>query len=72
MNEILVAAAAQPDQLQVRESPDPTVGKGAVRIGVEASGIDFADILARQGLYRTHGKIPCVVGYEFRSWMTGG
>ncbi|MBV8353337.1 MAG: alcohol dehydrogenase catalytic domain-containing protein [Verrucomicrobia bacterium] len=35
-----------------------------MRIRVKASGINFADILARQGLYPDSPKIPCVVGYE--------
>jgi NADPH:quinone reductase-like Zn-dependent oxidoreductase len=35
-----------------------------VRIRVEASGINFADLLARMGLYPDAPKLPCVVGYE--------
>src|SRR5258708_27170307 len=50
--------------LQVREAPDPTPRVGEVRIRVEASGINFADLLARMGLYPDPPKIPCVVGYE--------
>jgi NADPH:quinone reductase-like Zn-dependent oxidoreductase len=37
---------------------------GEIRIRVKASGINFAHILARQGLYPDSPKIPCVVGYE--------
>jgi NADPH:quinone reductase-like Zn-dependent oxidoreductase len=50
--------------LQVREAPDPTPKPGEVRIRVEASGINFADLLARMGLYPDAPKLPCVVGYE--------
>jgi NADPH:quinone reductase-like Zn-dependent oxidoreductase len=35
-----------------------------VRIRVRASGVNFADILARQGLYPDAPPLPCVVGYE--------
>lgn len=28
------------------------------------SGINFADAMARQGLYRINPKPPCVLGYE--------
>jgi NADPH:quinone reductase-like Zn-dependent oxidoreductase len=35
-----------------------------VRIAVAASGINFADVMARQGLYQDAPKTPCVVGYE--------
>jgi NADPH:quinone reductase-like Zn-dependent oxidoreductase len=48
----------------VREAPDPSPGPSEVRFRVEASGINFADVMARQGLYPDAPKIPCVVGYE--------
>ena len=35
-----------------------------MRIRVKAAGVNFADILARQGLYPDAPKTPCVVGYE--------
>ena len=44
--------------------PDPPVGAGEIRISVKASGINFADTLARIGLYPDSPKPPCVVGYE--------
>jgi NADPH:quinone reductase-like Zn-dependent oxidoreductase len=53
-----------PEKLRLRESPDPSPAAGEIRIRVKASGINFADILARQGLYPDAPKIPCVVGYE--------
>jgi NADPH:quinone reductase-like Zn-dependent oxidoreductase len=40
------------------------VGPGEVRIAVKAAGINFADTLARTGLYPDSPKVPCVVGYE--------
>jgi len=53
-----------PEVLNVRERPDPTLGKGEVRIEVAAAGINFADVMARMGLYPDAPKPPCVVGYE--------
>jgi NADPH:quinone reductase-like Zn-dependent oxidoreductase len=52
------------DVLQVREMPDPAVGPGEVRIAVKAAGINFADTMARVGLYPDAPKTPCVLGYE--------
>ncbi len=52
------------DVLQVQERPDPPVGPGDVRIGVKAAGINFADTMARVGLYPDAPKPPCVLGYE--------
>jgi NADPH:quinone reductase-like Zn-dependent oxidoreductase len=53
-----------PDVLQVQERPDPPVGAGEVRIAVKAAGINFADTMARVGLYPDAPKPPCVMGYE--------
>lgn len=50
--------------LQVQERPDPSVGPGEVRIAVKAAGINFADTMARLGLYPDAPKPPCVMGYE--------
>jgi NADPH:quinone reductase-like Zn-dependent oxidoreductase len=53
-----------PEVLQVQERPDPSVGPGEVRIAVKAAGINFADTMARVGLYPDAPKPPCVMGYE--------
>ncbi|HEY6229984.1 MAG TPA: medium chain dehydrogenase/reductase family protein [Pyrinomonadaceae bacterium] len=50
--------------LQVQQAPDPTARKGEVVVNVKAAGLNFADILARQGLYPDGPKKPCVMGYE--------
>jgi NADPH:quinone reductase-like Zn-dependent oxidoreductase len=50
--------------LEVREAPDPEPGEGEVRIKVDAAGVNFADALARMGLYPDAPKLPAVVGYE--------
>jgi NADPH:quinone reductase-like Zn-dependent oxidoreductase len=52
------------DVLRVQERPDPAVGPGEVRIAVKAAGINFADTMARVGLYPDAPKPPCVLGYE--------
>src|SRR6266566_4501618 len=50
--------------LKIEERPDPIPSKGEVLIRVKASGLNFADILARQGLYPDGPAKPCVMGYE--------
>ncbi|HZA59389.1 MAG TPA: medium chain dehydrogenase/reductase family protein [Solirubrobacterales bacterium] len=52
------------DVLKVEERPDPTVGPGEVRVAVRAAGINFADLMARVGVYPDAPAPPCVVGYE--------
>ncbi|HXN30757.1 MAG TPA: medium chain dehydrogenase/reductase family protein [Polyangiaceae bacterium] len=64
MRQVWITRAGRPEVLQVREAPDLDAGKGQVRIRVRAAGINFADLMARVGLYPDAPKIPCVVGYE--------
>lgn len=64
MRQIWITKAGPPEVLEVREAPDPEVKDGEVRIRVRAAGINFADLMARVGLYPDAPKVPCVVGYE--------
>lgn len=60
-----------PEVLQVQERPDPPIGAGEVRIAVKAAGINFADTMARVGLYPDAPKPPCVMGYEVAGEVEG-
>jgi NADPH:quinone reductase-like Zn-dependent oxidoreductase len=53
-----------PEQLGVEERPGPGVGRGEVRISVRAAGLNFADTMARAGIYPDAPRPPCVLGYE--------
>jgi NADPH:quinone reductase-like Zn-dependent oxidoreductase len=64
MRAVVISKHGPPEVLTVEELPDPPVGPGEVRIAVKAAGINFADTLARLGLYPDAPKLPCVVGYE--------
>lgn len=64
MRAIVITRHGGPEVLEVREHPDPPVGAGEVRIAVRASGLNFADLLARSGMYPDAPGPPCVVGYE--------
>lgn len=64
MRQVWITKAGRPEVLEVREAPDPTPQAGELRIRVEASGVNFADILARLGLYPDLPGLPAVVGYE--------
>jgi NADPH:quinone reductase-like Zn-dependent oxidoreductase len=52
------------DAFAIKDAPDPTPGPGEVRVRVTAAGINFADTMARKGLYMDAPPLPCVVGYE--------
>lgn len=64
MRQIVTSRSGGLEVLKVEEAPDPKADKGEVVIQVKASGLNFADILARQGLYLDAPKTPCVLGYE--------
>jgi NADPH:quinone reductase-like Zn-dependent oxidoreductase len=64
MKQIWIPRAGPPSVLELREAPDPPPGPGEVRVAVEAAGVNFADLLARTGVYPDAPPMPCVVGYE--------
>jgi len=71
MRQVVIPRYGAPDVLEMREAPDPVPAKGEVRIRVRAAGVNFADILARLGLYPDAPKPPCVVGYEVAGRIDG-
>lgn len=64
MRQAVILRHGAADVFEMRESTDPLPGDGQIRIRVRAAGINFADILARIGLYPDAPKPPVVVGYE--------
>lgn len=64
MRVIVTTASGDERVMKVEERPDPKPHEGEVLIRVKAAGLNFADILARQGLYPDGPKKPCVMGYE--------
>ena len=64
MKQLVIARYGPPEVLEVRDAPDPPILPGTVRIRVRAAGINFSDLLARQGLYPDAPKPPCTIGYE--------
>lgn len=64
MRAVVLTGTGGPEVLKVQERPDPVAGPGEVRIAVRAAGINFADTMARVGLYPDAPKTPCVLGYE--------
>lgn len=71
MRAIWIPKHGGPEVLQVRETPDPTPGPGEVRVRVRAAGLNFAEVMARQGLYPDAPPLPSVVGYEAAGIIDG-
>lgn len=56
---------------ELREHPLPaSVQPDEVRIQVEAFGLNYADVMARNKKYREAPPIPCVIGYEVVGTIT--
>src|SRR5271163_4515034 len=64
MRTITITKHGGPGVLEVREMASPPLSAGKIRVEVSAAGINFADIMARIGVYPDAPKTPCVVGYE--------
>jgi NADPH:quinone reductase-like Zn-dependent oxidoreductase len=64
MRQMVIPRHGAPDVFEARERPDPAPADDEIRIRVRAAGVNFADILARLGLYPDAPKPPLVVGYE--------
>jgi synaptic vesicle membrane protein VAT-1 len=64
MRAIYIRRPGGPEAFEVREEREPALGAQDLNIRVRAAGINFADVLARQGIYPDAPAYPCVVGYE--------
>jgi synaptic vesicle membrane protein VAT-1 len=64
MRQIWIEKFGAPAVLRLKTAADPVPAAGEMRIQVEASGVNFADIMGRMGLYPDLPPIPVVPGYE--------
>ena len=64
MRQLVIPRTGPPGVVRVREVPDPEPGPGTVRVRVRAAGLNFADVMTRQGLYPDAPPLPAVMGYE--------
>jgi synaptic vesicle membrane protein VAT-1 len=64
MKQVWIPRIGGPEVMETREAADPSPGPGEVKIRVAFSGVNFADVMTRIGLYPDAPKLPLVVGYE--------
>jgi NADPH:quinone reductase-like Zn-dependent oxidoreductase len=60
----LTKYGASENAFEMRESPKPVPAEDEILIKVHYSGINFADIMARKGMYEDAPKNPAVLGYD--------
>ncbi len=70
MRAVVITRHGGAEVLEVLERPRPAAGPGRVRIAVRAAGVNFADVMARQGVYPDAPAPPMVVGYEVAGEVT--
>ena len=64
MKAIVLRKTGRPEVLQVTEVPDPTPGPGEVLVRLHYTGLNYAEILSRKGLYDWAPKRPYILGME--------
>jgi len=64
MKAIVLQKNGKPSVLKVKEIPDPHPAENEVLVRLQFSGINYAEILSRKGLYSWAPKKPYVLGME--------
>lgn len=65
MKAIQIEALGGPEVMQVVDVPVPEPGPKQVRVKVEAVGLNYSDIMIREGKYLSRTQLPQIMGREF-------
>jgi NADPH:quinone reductase len=68
---IVLRETGTPEALELEEVPDPEPGDGQVLLRVRAAGVNFADVLVRQGRYPQPPQLPAILGSEVAGEVDG-
>jgi NADPH:quinone reductase len=68
---VLLRETGGPERLGLAELPDPEPRDGEVVVHVRAAGVNFADVLVRQGRYPQPPELPTVPGSEVAGEVDG-
>ena len=71
MNAVLLRETGGPERLQLAQVAEPEAGDGVVVVRVRAAGVNFADVLVRQGRYPQPPELPTVLGSEVAGELDG-
>src|SRR6185503_13051206 len=65
MKAIYLVRFGKPEEtFEMRDVAMPEPSDTQVRVKVDAFGLNYADVTARQGRYRDCPPLPCVLGYD--------
>jgi NADPH:quinone reductase len=68
---VVLSEPGEPGRLELREVPDPEPERGQVVVEIRAAGVNFADVLVRQGRYPQPPPLPTVLGNEVAGDVDG-
>jgi NADPH2:quinone reductase len=68
---VVLRETGGPERLELSEVPDPEPRDGEVLVRVRAAGVNFADVLVRQGRYPQPPELPTVPGSEVAGEVDG-
>jgi NADPH:quinone reductase-like Zn-dependent oxidoreductase len=61
---VLTSYGQASTSFEIRDEAPPHLDKGNVIISVEMFGLNYADVMARKGLYKAAPSLPAILGYE--------
>ena len=61
---VLIKNGSAFNAFEIREVPKPSVKQGEVLIKIAAFGLNFADVMARNGMYKEAPPLPAILGYD--------
>jgi NADPH:quinone reductase-like Zn-dependent oxidoreductase len=70
MKAAVITKFGSPSVLKIQDWPEPAPQTGEVKIRVKAIGLNFADVMARLGLYPSIPKPPFIPGIEVSGIVT--
>jgi NADPH2:quinone reductase len=68
---VVLRETGVPEALSLDDIPEPDTGAGRVRLRVRAAGINFLDVLVRQGRYPQMPELPTILGVEVSGDVDG-
>ncbi len=72
MKAIFLVRTGSPEKaFELRETEIPQFKDNEVLIKTEGFGLNFADIVAREGMYKETPPKPCIIGYDVVGRITG-
>ena len=70
MKKIIYPKIGGVDSIEIIEAEEPMASEGEVVVRIHRAGINFADLMMRQGLYGSNPDFPFTPGYEASGVIT--